>query len=118
MNSMLFHDAAEWEAWLAEHHATHNGVWLKIAKKSSGAMSVTISEALDVALCYGWIDSQRTALDGTYYLQRYSRRRPKSRWSKINVARVETLLAAKRMRQAGLAAVEAAKSDGRWSAAY
>jgi uncharacterized protein YdeI (YjbR/CyaY-like superfamily) len=111
-------DGAEWEAWLADHHALRPGVWLKIAKKGSGLASVTISEALDVALCYGWIDGQRKALDEDYYLQKYTPRRPRSRWSKINVGKAEALIAAGRMRAPGMAAIEAAKADGRWAAAY
>jgi uncharacterized protein YdeI (YjbR/CyaY-like superfamily) len=114
MSPLVFKDAAAWESWLSENHASSEGVWLKIAKKGSEATTVTISEALDVALCYGWIDSQRRALDDTYYLQRYSRRRARSPWSKINVARVEALHAARRMRAPGIAAVDAAKADGRW----
>jgi uncharacterized protein YdeI (YjbR/CyaY-like superfamily) len=111
-------NAADWEAWLARHHERADGIWLRIAKKDSGKASVTISEALDVALCYGWIDSQRKGYDEAYYLQRYSPRRPKSPWSKLNVERAEALLAAGRMRPAGLAEIEAAKADGRWEAAY
>lgn len=101
---MCFADAAEWESWLAEHHASAADVWIRIAKKGSRRKSVTITEALDVALCHGWIDSHRKALDGDYYLQRYSPRRPTSSWSRINVGKVEALIAAGRMREAGLAA--------------
>ena len=111
-------DAARWEAWLARHHEGSSGVWLLIAKKGSEKTSVTIREALDVALCYGWIDSQRRSHDADFYLQRYSRRRPRSPWSKLNVERAEALIAAGRMRPAGLAEVVAAKKDGRWAAAY
>jgi uncharacterized protein YdeI (YjbR/CyaY-like superfamily) len=110
-------DGAEWEAWLADHHALRSGVWLKIAKKGSGLASVTISEALDVALCYGWIDGQRKALDEDYYLQKYTPRRPRSSWSRINATKAEALIAAGRMRAPGKAAIEAAKADGRWAAA-
>ncbi|MFB4320360.1 YdeI family protein [Actinomadura sp. 21ATH] len=115
---MLFEDAVAWEAWLAEHHDTEGGVWLKIAKKNSAATSITIGEALEVALCYGWIDSQRKAHDADHYLQRYSRRRKGSPWSRENVERVEALTAAGRMRPPGLAEVAAARADGRWDAAY
>jgi len=108
----------QWQSWLAEHHAQSSGLWLLIAKKGSSKVSITISEALDVALCYGWIDSQRKGYDTDYYLQRYSRRQSKSPWSKINVGRAEALIAARRMRKPGLAAIAAAKADGRWSAAY
>jgi uncharacterized protein YdeI (YjbR/CyaY-like superfamily) len=111
-------NAAEWEAWLANHSNQAGGVWLKIAKKGSGKTSVTITEALDVALCYGWIDSQRKSYDQTYYLQRYSPRRPGSPWSKLNVDRAEALLAAGRMQAPGLAEIRAARADGRWDAAY
>ncbi|MEW2354216.1 YdeI/OmpD-associated family protein [Spirillospora sp. NPDC029432] len=115
---ILFEDAAAWEAWLADHHETEGGVWLKIAKKRSAATSITIGEALEVALCYGWIDSQRKSHDEDYYLQRYSRRRKGSPWSRENVERVEALTAAGRMRPPGLAEVAAARADGRWDAAY
>lgn len=111
-------DVTEWESWLAEHHGEPGGVWLLIGKKGSGKPAITISDALDTALCYGWIDSQRKGHDGSYYLQRYSPRRPKSPWSKLNVERVEALIAARRMRGPGLAEVAAAKADGRWAAAY
>ena len=111
-------NAAEWETWLARHYEQPGGVWLRIAKKDFGNTSVTISEALDIALCYGWIDSHRKGYDQAYYLQRYSQRRPKSPWSKINVERAEALMAAGRMQPAGLAEIEAAKTDGRWGAAY
>jgi uncharacterized protein YdeI (YjbR/CyaY-like superfamily) len=111
-------DAAQWESWLAAQHGTRGEVWLRIAKRHSGVTSVTASEALDVALCYGWIDGQRKAYDEVSFLQRYSPRRSGSAWSKINVARVEELIAAQRMQPAGLAEVTAAKADGRWDAAY
>jgi uncharacterized protein YdeI (YjbR/CyaY-like superfamily) len=111
-------DGAEWEAWLADHHALRSEVWLKIAKRGSGLPSVTIAEALDVALCYGWIDGRRRSLDERHYLQRYTPRRPRSTWSKVNVAKAEALIAAGRMRPPGMAAIEAAKADGRWAAAY
>ncbi|WP_447007413.1 YdeI/OmpD-associated family protein [Saccharothrix isguenensis] len=99
-----FADAAEWESWLAGHHDRAADVWIRIAKKGSDLTSVTISEALDVALCHGWVDSQRKALDADCYLQRYSPRRPTSSWSRINVGKVEALIAAGRMREPGLAA--------------
>ncbi|WP_207929353.1 hypothetical protein, partial [Actinomadura sp. 6K520] len=115
---MHFADAAQWEAWLAANHQSDGGAWLKIAKKGSAATSVTIGEALDVALCYGWIDSQRKSYDEHFYLQRYSRRRKGSPWSRVNVERVEALTEAGRMRPPGLAQVAAARADGRWDAAY
>jgi hypothetical protein len=111
---LTFATAADWEAWLAEHHTRPDGVWLKIAKRNSGETTVTISEALDVALCYGWIDSQRKPLNAAYYLQRYSRRTARSPWSRINAARVTALIDAGRMREPGLAAIEAAKTSGRF----
>ncbi|KAB2339457.1 YdeI/OmpD-associated family protein [Actinomadura rudentiformis] len=115
---MHFQDEAQWESWLAEHHADGAGVWLKIAKKGGGGSSITIAQALDVALCYGWIDGQRKAYDEDFYLQRYSPRRKGSPWSRVNVEKVEALTAAGRMRPAGLAEVAAAQADGRWEAAY
>jgi uncharacterized protein YdeI (YjbR/CyaY-like superfamily) len=111
-------DAAQWESWLADHHGKSSGIWLLIAKKGSDQVSVTISDALDIALCYGWIDSQRKGRDANYYLQRYSPRRPGSPWSRLNVERVEALIEAGRMRAPGLAEVAAAQGDGRWAAAY
>jgi uncharacterized protein YdeI (YjbR/CyaY-like superfamily) len=115
---IAFRDAAEFETWLAEHVDQSAGVWLKIAKKGSGIASLTDDEAVDVGLCYGWISGQRKGLDEAYYLQKYVPRRPQSRWSQVNVRKVEELLAAGRMRPAGLAEVAAAKADGRWAAAY
>jgi len=103
-----FADAAQWESWLADHHDRKVGVSLKIAKKHSGKTSVTLAEALDVALCYGWIDSQRKTYDEDHYIQRYSPRRRNSSWSQINVGKVEALVAAGRMREPGLAAIVAA----------
>ena len=113
-----FDDVARWESWLADHHDRRTGVWLKIAKKNSGKASVTSADALDVALCYGWIDSHRKAHDEVFFLQKYSPRRPRSSWSKVNVERVEALIAAGRMQAPGLEVVSAAKADGRWDAAY
>jgi uncharacterized protein YdeI (YjbR/CyaY-like superfamily) len=115
---MHFADAAQWESWLAELHEAEGGVWLKIAKKGSAVASVTAVQALEVALCYGWIDSQRKSYDEHCFLQRYSRRRKGSPWSRVNVERVEALTAAGRMRPPGLAEVAAAQADGRWAAAY
>jgi uncharacterized protein YdeI (YjbR/CyaY-like superfamily) len=116
--TMFFPDAAAFEAWLTDHVDHTPGVWLKIAKKSSGIASLTDDEAVDVGLCFGWISGQRKSLDDTYYLQKYVPRRPRSRWSQVNVGKVEELTAAGRMRPSGLAEVEAAKADGRWDAAY
>jgi uncharacterized protein YdeI (YjbR/CyaY-like superfamily) len=113
-----FPDAERWESWLAAQHGEQSEAWLRIAKRHSAIASVTTAEALDVALCYGWIDGQRRSSDDVSYLQRYSRRRPRSTWSKVNLAKVEALIAAGRMRPPGLAEVEAARADGRWEAAY
>ena len=115
---IAFRDAAEFEAWLDAHAGLRAGVWLKIAKKGSGIPSLTAGEAVDVGLCYGWISGQRKSYDEAYYLQKYVPRRPHSRWSQVNVAKVEELIAAGRMRPSGLAEVEAANADGRWAAAY
>lgn len=109
--------AAAWDAWLAANYRQHDGVWLKIAKKNTGVPSVTNDEAVDVGLCWGWISGHRKALDDTYFLQRYTPRRPRSNWSAVNVAKVESLSAAGRMRPPGLAEVDAAKADGRWDRA-
>jgi uncharacterized protein YdeI (YjbR/CyaY-like superfamily) len=115
---ILFASPQAWEEWLAEHHATSKGVWIKYAKKGSGVESVKYAEAVEVALCYGWIDGQAASLDESYSLQRFTPRGPRSNWSKINRARVEKLIEEGRMRPAGLTAVEKAKSDGRWERAY
>jgi uncharacterized protein YdeI (YjbR/CyaY-like superfamily) len=113
-----FASVALWEQWLSEHHTRRDGVWLKMAKQASGIASVTYDEALDVALCYGWIDGQRKPVDSEFFLQKFTPRRPKSLWSKRNIAKVAELTAARRMQPAGLAEVEAARRDGRWAAAY
>ncbi len=110
--------AAEWERWLEANNDSADGVWLKIAKKGSGETTVTIPEALDLCLCFGWIDSNRGALDDDYLLQRYTPRRARSKWSRINKEKVAALSAAGRMRPAGLAEVERAKADGRWDAEW
>jgi uncharacterized protein YdeI (YjbR/CyaY-like superfamily) len=115
---MAFRDAAEFEAWLDTHVDLRAGVWLKIAKMGSGVSSLTADEAVDIGLCYGWISGQRRSHDEVSYLQKYVPRRARSRWSQVNVAKVEELLRAGRMRPSGLAEVEAAKADGRWAAAY
>jgi uncharacterized protein YdeI (YjbR/CyaY-like superfamily) len=108
----------EWEEWLEDEHATSRGVWLKIARKGTGRLSVSYDEALDVALAHGWIDGQKGRYDDEHWVQRFTPRTPRSRWSKINCARAGALIAAGRMRPAGLAEVERAKADGRWEAAY
>jgi len=113
-----FDSAAAFEAWMEAEHDRAPGVWLKIAKKATGIATVTHAEALDVALCFGWIDGQRKGLDDSWFLQRFGPRRPRSTWSKINTEKVAALIAASRMRPAGLAQVEAARADGRWANAY
>jgi uncharacterized protein YdeI (YjbR/CyaY-like superfamily) len=107
-----------WANWLASTHATSPGVWIKIAKKASGIPTVTHAEALEDALCYGWIDGQRAPHDDTHFLQRFTPRRPRSRWSQINRDKATTLIEQGRMTPAGHAQIEAAKADGRWEAAY
>jgi uncharacterized protein YdeI (YjbR/CyaY-like superfamily) len=113
-----FASPAEWHAWLAENHATSNGVWLKFFKKVSGRKSISYAEALDEALCHGWIDGQVKSYDAVSWLHKFTPRRPKSLWSKINTGHVARLHKLKKMKPAGLATVEAAKRDGRWQAAY
>lgn len=115
---MPFATAADWEVWLDQEHAQSNGVWLQFAKKTSGVPSVTYDEAVEVALCYGWIDSQKKGYDDTYWLQKFTPRRPNSKWSQSNRERVERLLAEERMQPAGLREVELAQANGQWDAAY
>jgi uncharacterized protein YdeI (YjbR/CyaY-like superfamily) len=115
---IAFPGPAAWEEWLEANNGTADGVWLKLAKKGSGVTTVTYAEAVEVALCHGWIDGQVAALDASFYLQRFTPRRARSPWSQINRGKVEQLVAAGRMRPAGLAAIEAAKADGRWDRAY
>jgi uncharacterized protein YdeI (YjbR/CyaY-like superfamily) len=115
---VLFATTADLEAWLEENHGASDGVWMKIAKKGSGIESVTYAEALELALCFGWIDSQKRGFDEKHFLQRFTPRRPRGRWSRINRDVAEGLIATGKMRPAGLAEVEAAKADGRWEAAY
>jgi uncharacterized protein YdeI (YjbR/CyaY-like superfamily) len=115
---LTFASQAEWEAWLDAEHASADGVWLKFAKKGSGVETVVYAEALDVALCYGWIDSQVARLDERFYLQKFTPRRARSKWSRINRDKIEELTRQGRMRTAGLEQVELAKADGRWDAAY
>lgn len=112
-----FNDRKAWEKWLVAN-ADAKGVWLQIAKKDSGIASVNYAEALEVALCHGWIDGQKRGLDEQFFLQRFTPRRPRSMWSKINIAHVERLIAAGRMQANGLREIDAAKADGRWDAAY
>ena len=112
-----FKDQKSWEKWL-EANAEAKGIWLQIAKKNSGIASVNYAQALEVALCHGWIDGQKRALDEQFFLQRFTPRRPRSLWSKINIAHVERLIAEGRMQARGLREVEAAKTDGRLDVAY
>jgi uncharacterized protein YdeI (YjbR/CyaY-like superfamily) len=115
---LAFASQDDWGAWLDAEHATSDGVWVKFAKKGSGVKTVVYAEALDVALCYGWIDSQVMSLDERFYLQKFTPRRSRSKWSRINREKIEQLTNAGRMKPAGLEQVELAKADGRWDAAY
>jgi uncharacterized protein YdeI (YjbR/CyaY-like superfamily) len=115
---IAFATAAEFREWLTHQHADHPGIWLKIARQASGLPTVTYAEALDEALCFGWIDGQKKTFDETAFLQKFTRRGKRSVWSKINVGHVARLEKDGRMTPAGLAAVDAAKADGRWDAAY
>ncbi len=116
--TIFFASAADWERWLEDNHAASDGVWIKIAKKSSGIGSVRYPEVLDTALCFGWIDGQKRGRDEHHWLQRFTPRSQRSRWSQINRDTAERLIAEGRMRPAGLRQVEAARADGRWAAAY
>ena len=107
-----------WKGWLEEQHATANGLWLKIAKKGSGVDTVSYAEAVEVALRYGWIDGQKASFDDRYWLQRFTPRRPRSKWSKVNRQKATELIEAGEMKPAGLREVERAKADGRWDSAY
>ncbi len=115
---ILFRCAADWERWLEDNHAVSDGVWIRMAKKGSGIDSVRYPEVLDTALCFGWIDGRREALDELHFLQRFTPRRARSRWSRINRDKVQRLTADGRMRPAGLSEVQRAQADGRWDAAY
>jgi uncharacterized protein YdeI (YjbR/CyaY-like superfamily) len=115
---MTFESTDAWDAWLAAHHAGSPGLWLKIAKKGSAGTSISYSDALDVALCHGWIDGQKGRHDDDYWLQRFTPRKPGSNWSKVNTERAEALIASGRMRPDGLREVERARADGRWEQAY
>jgi len=115
---MTFESTDAWDAWLAAHHAGSPGLWLKIAKKGAAGKTISYSDALDVALCHGWIDGQKGRLDDDYWRQRFTPRKPGSRWSKINTERAAALIESGRMRPAGLREVERAQADGRWEQAY
>lgn len=113
-----FKTQAAWEKWLAKNHDKSPGVWLRIYKKATGIKTVTYHEALDEALCYGWIDGQKNKYDEESFVQRFTPRRPKSIWSKINVGHVDRLTKAGKMRPGGQAQIDAAQADGRWAVAY
>jgi uncharacterized protein YdeI (YjbR/CyaY-like superfamily) len=113
-----FETQQDWEKWLTEHHTDAEGVWLKLAKKETGIPSINYAEALDSALCYGWIDGQKASFDDTYWLQKFTPRRSKSIWSKVNCNKAMALIAEGRMQPAGIRQVELAKADGRWDVAY
>lgn len=115
---IAFESADDWEKWLAENHGQPTGIRLRIFKKSSNALTVTYAEALDEALCYGWIDGQRNKYDDQSYLQKFTPRRKRSIWSKINTQHVERLIKAGKMKDAGLKEIGTAKQDGRWQQAY
>jgi len=115
---LFFDTPAKLEAWIDEHGEDSDGIWLKFAKKDSGIESVVYAEAVEIALSYGWIDGQAKRHDDHHYLQRFTPRRPRSKWSKINREKAERLMAEGRMRPAGLREVERAKEDGRWDEAY
>lgn len=115
---LAFPDAAAFDRWLADHHASSPGIWLRIAKKGSRRKSVSYPDALDIALTWGWIDGLKRPLDDAEWLQRFTPRGPRSPWSKINCKKAEALIDSKRMRPSGLAEIERAKKDGRWEKAY
>jgi uncharacterized protein YdeI (YjbR/CyaY-like superfamily) len=115
---IAFESRAAWEAWLAEHHATSGGLRLKLAKKAARMGSVSYEDAVDVALCYGWIDGQAKGLNNDYWTLRFTPRRPNSKWSKRNCAKALGLMEQGRMQAAGVREIERAKADGRWEAAY
>ena len=114
----LFKTAKSFETWLKKHHATSDGLWLQIAKKGADERSVTYPEAVEVALCWGWIDGQKKGFDDHHFLQRFTPRRTRSIWSKINANKVAALIESGRMQSAGQAQIDAAKADGRWDGAY
>lgn len=118
LHILLFDSETAWEQWLEEQHSNSQGIWMKIAKKDSGYTSVSYQEALTIALCFGWIDGQKNKLDTQFWLQKFTPRRKKSGWSRINREKVEALMMQGKMREAGLKEVEEAKADGRWDNAY
>jgi uncharacterized protein YdeI (YjbR/CyaY-like superfamily) len=108
----------DWHGWLESHHAGSPGVWLKIAKQGSGQNTASYAQALEVAICFGWIDGRKRAFDDVFWLQRFTPRGPRSKWSQVNRQKAGALIAAGRMREAGHAQVQSAQADGRWDAAY
>jgi uncharacterized protein YdeI (YjbR/CyaY-like superfamily) len=116
--AIAFPSPEAWERWLEDNHRESDGLWIKMGKKQAGVQSVRYPEVLECALCFGWIDGRREALDERHFLQRFTPRRPRSRWSRINRDTAERLIGEGRMRPAGLAEVERARADGRWEAAY
>jgi uncharacterized protein YdeI (YjbR/CyaY-like superfamily) len=115
---LLFADQPAFEAWLKHHQSDQMGVLIKLAKKGSGFNSINYDQAVESALCYGWIDSQASAFDDKFYLQKFTPRKSKSKWSKLNTEKAEALIASGRMQPSGYHQVELAKADGRWAAAY
>lgn len=115
---LRFATARAFEAWLRKNHASSDGVWLLIAKAGAGEPTVTYPQAVEIALCYGWIDGQKKGLDDQHWLQRFTPRRARSLWSKANREKAEALIKSGRMQPGGMAEIERAQSDGRWSAAY
>jgi uncharacterized protein YdeI (YjbR/CyaY-like superfamily) len=115
---LAFQTVADWEGWLEVEATRSQAVWVKISKRGAALPTISYAQALDVALCFGWIDGKKAPLDEHHWLQRFARRKPRSRWSKINTQKVEALTAEGRMRPAGLLEMERAKADGRWDAAY
>jgi uncharacterized protein YdeI (YjbR/CyaY-like superfamily) len=113
-----FESRDAWEAWLDEHHAISDGLWMRLAKKGSDAPTISLPTAVEVALCYGWIDGKARRIDADYWMLKFTPRRPKSKWSRINRERATRLIESGAMQPAGLREVERAKADGRWDAAY
>jgi uncharacterized protein YdeI (YjbR/CyaY-like superfamily) len=118
LRTLAFKSSLEFRNWLTKNHAASAGIWLRIFKKDSGAQSITYAEALDQSLCFGWIDGQRQPYDERSWIQKFTPRRAKGGWSKINTGHAERLVKSGQMTATGLAAIEAAKADGRWQAAY
>ena len=116
--TLSFDSQDAWAAWLDENHSASDGIWIKIAKKASGIPSVTYPEAVEEALAYGWIDGQMKRIDDDFFVQKFTPRRARSKWSKVNIGKVKELIASGKMQPAGLAEIERAKADGRWDAAY